>query len=552
MQEEKQFFDKRKKKIIMGFAIFLIFMWICTLVSKSIYASRLPMIGTVSPEQKYIEHRVEAEGIVTEGGKQAVTSLDGIRVEEIMVHTGDRVEEGDVLFSVDLEDLKEIIKEKQTSVTKLQYQIDALSENQELEKQKKAIQEERAREDYDDAARKKDTDVGRAEEAYVQADEELESHESNPVSVTSDKDRDKAWEKYEAWVKKQQELQKKIAELEKIITNLESVSATAEDDAEEGAAAAQDLTEEESRELEAAKEELETLRKTLEEHEKNQVEKPDFSGEDSALEAWQQKEETLRDALQSAAYAEADAKWDRDSTMKEAGRTVEDSLMPGTADATLAIYRLDLSTLQEELARYQQIVDNQGYVTAEKSGMVTDIYVSVGGRVPDTAAMLLTDDEVPCQLKVVLTAEQKKYVGLNDKVSLKLSGSGKETEATIDYLSESASMPGSYETYINLPAQTGVPGLSGSITCVETGEKYKTCISPLAIHEENKRYFVYVVKEREGILGMEYYVEEVNVKILDSNDDWAAVEGALDEDSQIIISSTKDISRGDVVRWEDD
>lgn len=550
MQEEKQFFDRRKKKIIVWFAVFLAFMWICTLVSKSIYVSRLPMISTVSPEQKYVEHRVEAEGIVTEGGKQAVTSLDGLRVEEIMVHVGDRIEEGDALFAVDLEDLKEIMKEKQNSAAKLQYQIDALMQNEELAKQRKALQEERAREDYDDAAKKKDTDVGRAAEEYVQADEDLEEHENNPVFVTSDRDREKAWEKYEAWVKKENELLKKIAEQEKIVTNLESTSASQGDnDAEGSDASSQVQTEEEKKELEAAKAELQALREALASHEKNQVEKPDFSGEDSALKAWQQQEEALKDALQNAAYAEADAKWDRDSTMKEAGRTVEDSLLPDTVDATLAVCQLDLSTLKEQIARYQQIIDDKGYITAEKSGMVTDIYVSVGGRVPDTAAMLLTDDEMPCQLKVVLTAEQKKYVGLNDKVSLKLSGSSKGMDASIDYLSESVSMPGCFETYINLPKETGVPGLSGTLTCVEAGEKYRTCISPLAIHEENKRYFVYVVKEREGILGMEYYVEEVNVKILDQNDDWAAIEGALDDESQIIVSSTKDVSRGDIVRW---
>ena len=45
-------------------------------------------------------------------------------------------------------------------------------------------------------------------------------------------------------------------------------------------------------------------------------------------------------------------------------------------------------------------------------------------------------------------------------------------------------------------------------------------------------------------------MEEVNVKVLDKNESWVAIETeALDEDSRIIVSSDKEIGKGDVVRW---
>ena len=50
------------KKVMVGFAVFLGVMVICTLVSKSVYAYRLPMVSTCQPEAKYIEHKVEARG----------------------------------------------------------------------------------------------------------------------------------------------------------------------------------------------------------------------------------------------------------------------------------------------------------------------------------------------------------------------------------------------------------------------------------------------------------------------------------------------------------
>lgn len=432
-----------RKKIVAGFCVFLGLMWLCTVISKSIYASKLPIVSTEKIQQKYVEHIVEVDGIVIAGEKSPVTALSGLRVEGLAVQVGDQVEEGDVLFTIDMDDLAEIMDEKQTAISKLQTQINTILENEELARQKKELEEQRAREDYDALARREDTLVGRGAEEVNQAQKDLE---------------------------------------------------------EQG------------------------------------------GGDDEAL----------KDALQQAAYAEADAKWQRETAMKEAGRKVEDIIAPENADSTLEVSRLELSDLQEELSSFQEIKDAEGQIRADKSGMVTDIYISTGGRTSDSAVMLLADDSVPCQFKTVLTQEQKKYVGLNDSVTLKLDGSSREKEAVVDYLSESSTMPGSYEAYVNLPEGTGVPGLSGTMSHAEPGEKHSCCVTPPAVYKEGTRSYVYVVKERDGILGKEYYAEQVNVRVLDENENLVAVEGALDSDSLIISSATKAVKNGDVIRLSEE
>ena len=61
-----------------------------------------------------------------------------------------------------------------------------------------------------------------------------------------------------------------------------------------------------------------------------------------------------------------------------------------------------------------------------------------------------------------------------------------------------------------------------------------------------------MLKEREGILGEEYYVDEVNVRVIDKNENWAAVEeGVIGKESIIILSATREFKRGDAVRWEE-
>lgn len=431
--------DKRKKKIATGLAVFLILMWLCTLISKSIYAARLPMVSTVSVQAKYVEHTVKAEGIVEAGAKQAVNVLGGLRVAELNVHTGDRVEEGELLFRIDLEDLAAILEEKEIACGKLQLQIDAIAHNKALAAERQALEESRAREDYDALARYQDTLVGRAAEDVAQAEEALE-------------------------------------------------------------------------------------------------EQPD--------------EELLKRELQAAAYAEADAKWNRDNILKEAGRKVEDVLEEENTDAALALYQTELAAAREEMAAYQEIVDQAGEILAPSAGVVTDIRVEVGGRVPDMAALLLADEEVPCQFRVTLTKEDVSYVNLNDDVKLELDGS-RPMDAVISYLAENENMPGSFTALVNLPEGKGVPGQSGVLTRTDAGEKQYTCIPVGALYTSEGRSYVYVVSERDGILGPEYYVEEITVSVNDKNDTWASVQGALTEESRIVENATAEIKRGDVVRLSD-
>lgn len=433
--------DRRKRKVIAWFFVFLGGMWLCTVISKSIYASKLPIVSTESIESKYVEHIVNVDGIVVAGEKNPVTALAGLRVEKLMVQVGDQVEEGDVLFTIDMADLASIMEEKQTAIAKIQKQVDTILANEELERQKKALEEQRAREDYDALARREDTLVGRAADAYSRLEDEM---------------------------------------------------------GEEG---------------------------------------------DGNMDGG-----SVEDALQQAAYAEADAKWQRDTAIRDAGRRVEDILTPENEDATLEVNQMELADLSSDLSLYQEIKNGNGEIKAGRGGMVTDIYITTGGRTSDSAVMLLADDSVPCQFKTTLTQEQKKYVGLNDTVSLKLDGSSREKETVIDYLAESSTAPGSYDVYINLPEGTGVPGMSGTMSHTETGEKHSCCVTPAAVNTVDNRSFVYVVKEREGILGMEYYVEQLSVKIADQNDSWVALDAALDKEDMILNSSTQEVKNGTIVR----
>ena len=263
-------------------------------------------------------------------------------------------------------------------------------------------------------------------------------------------------------------------------------------------------------------------------------------------------DEELKDVLQSAAYGEADAKAARDEAVKQAQRRVEDILLPEEITAELETARLEQTLLAESLQEYQKVLDNQGVVRATFGGVVTKVAVGAGERIPDTAVLLLSDESIPCRLKIVLDKEQRKYIGLGEQVLIRLEGKSRELEAKIDYLAESEGNPEKYEALITLPEGTGVPGMSGVVSRSENGEKHSLCLPADAVHSENDRNYVYLLKEREGILGQEYYVDEINVRVADKNDNWVAIEeGALDKESRIILSAAKEVEKGETVRWEE-
>lgn len=535
---------KRKEKIAAGLAVFFVLMWICTLVSKSIYASKLPRVNTVNPEKRRIEHLVEAEGIVKQGSDVAVHTLPGMRVMKICVRVGDEVEEGSELFWLDTDDLGELIEEKKLEAAKLEYQIEDLKENRALEGIEKQKEISRAREDLEVTADKADTALERADEALDQAGEKLNRLDGKKPSATSDGDRKKANEEYEQWVKQGEQLaatvsgnQVSVAEKEK---HLEKVK---------GEGNAEEIKKAEE-ELKAAVEALEAAEDRYENYQSNPKSRPDFSDEDSARKAWESEKEILEDNVRNAQYGREDALTGNADSLRNAERALEDAGMPERSDSTLEIYQMQLERLQKEIERYREIYQAGGKVASDRLGTVTKVNLTVGERTVDGAAVVCADNEVPYQFETLIAKEQKKYVNQGDTVTLSTPEGKSELE--INYLEEDAS--GAYRAVVYLPQGKGTLGMSGTLNKAEVTESYECCVPVDALHKEGmgERYYIYLVGERDGILGRERYVEMRYVKVLDMNDSYAALEnGAVAKDEEVIIGSNKEVENNMVVRMED-
>ena len=305
---------------------------------------------------------------------------------------------------------------------------------------------------------------------------------------------------------------------------------------------------------EARKESAERRVKSIEEElAKGSVDtktKPDYASEDSAWENWESTKKSLEDSVDSAKQNQENSVWDKLDAMLEAKRKVEDSTLAANPDLTLEMNQMEIAYRNEILQKYVQLKKADGQVFSEDNGIVTKIKISSGERVPDGASVVLADLDESFKFRTTLTREEKKYVDINDTVSLKLGNSGRTVEGQVAYLAESESTPGSYDAIVYLPPGEGTVGQSGTMTASSQSQSYPLTIPAKAVYTDNGISYVFVLRKQQGILGEELAASRVNVNVLDKNNKFASIEeGTIDADTEIIVDTTKALEEGAVVRY---
>lgn len=278
--------------------------------------------------------------------------------------------------------------------------------------------------------------------------------------------------------------------------------------------------------------------------------KPDYANEDSAWENWESTKKSLEDSVDSAKQNQENSVWDKLDAMLEAKRKVEDSTLAANPDLTLEMNQMEIAYRNEILQKYVQLKKADGQVFSEDNGIVTKIKISSGERVPDGASVVLADLDESFKFRTTLTREEKKYVDINDTVSLKLGNSGRTVEGQVAYLAESESTPGSYDAIVYLPPGEGAVGQSGTMMASSQSQSYPLTITAKAVYTDNGISYVFVLRKQQGILGEELAASRVNVNVLDKNNKFASIEeGTIDADTEIIVDTTKALEEGAVVRY---
>ena len=557
--------DKDKKsslqvKAIKALAGFLILMFLLTILSRAADSLTIAKVTASAATGGVISHNIETDGNITPNKDIAISTSADIKIASVEATEGKTVKKGDVLIQLDLDDLKTKLLKAQKDLAVAQATASDKKANEAIEADNKARSLERSYEDYnqtisdaDDAVSKAKDNMSEAWKAYNDYKKNNNNNSDDTDTTVSDSLQKTVEEKQEAYDKAVDELdgvEKDIeAEVQEKIKTIKEANGVEPSQADK-----QKIREE----VNALPENVSLLKNA---NDKVDKAKDALSEAENALSAYNEQQnnnssasydeqlKALYDDYKSKEEAYNEAIKQRKSTIQSADRSLEDANTPESVDTASALTENDdLQEKQLAVDKLQKVMDAGGKVTAPSDGLVTKVNVTTGEATTEDTAIRISDQSAGYKFTATLDKSDAKFLAKDDKVTLDL-GNGTSVEGLkIQSIDVSQEDKNSYELTVSIPAKVKKIGTIATLKVEKASKKYDTCVPLTALHSDGDKYYVYVINEKDTILGTETAVDKVQVEILVKNNEQAAIDGAFSWDQKFVLTSSKTLRDGDRVR----
>ena len=273
---------------------------------------------------------------------------------------------------------------------------------------------------------------------------------------------------------------------------------------------------------------------------------------------WQEAQQKLEDyeettdqsqensEIKDAKAAVADAKQQKKEQKKQAKRNIEDAATKEPADHTAEINNISIAEKQRQLNELMTLKNQAGKVKAHMSGTVTSVQITVGQQTGDTSAFLIADTSGGMRFTTQISKEDAAYVMAGDLVTLQ---ANEKKYEDLEVLSTENTEDELVKVTVYVPKKTLSLGEQASMEISKFSKEYSITVPITAVHTENEKNFVYVVKKEKGTLGDMHVARKVNVTIEEKNETTAALStDSLTENDEVIIDTNGMISSGEKVR----
>jgi multidrug efflux pump subunit AcrA (membrane-fusion protein) len=245
------------------------------------------------------------------------------------------------------------------------------------------------------------------------------------------------------------------------------------------------------------------------------------------------------------AKAELDRAKERDKANYTANRTREQS-----NSIDLQIQELELQKKKNAVEEIDKIIARKGKVYSPLSGSLLHSDLYVGGRVNGTERVSISTDNY--SFKATVSKEEAKHLDVGDEISIMLKNARENIETTIESIGTEDSQ-GGFELTAILPEGEYSIGAGAEFTISKKSKQYQQTIPLQAIRmDSNQVNYVLVIQETNTSLGNEMIAYRRNVTVIDKDDWTAAIEAAISNKENIILTSSKSIEEGDRVRINED
>ena len=559
--------DKDKKsslqvKAVKALAGFLILMFLLTILSRAADSLTIAKVTASSATGGVISHNIETDGNITPNKDIAISTSADIKIASVEATEGKTVKKGDVLIQLDMDDLKTKLLKAQKELAVAQATASDKKANEAIEADNKAKSLERSYEDYnqtiadaDDAVAKAKDDMSEAWNAYN--DYKKNNNDSDNTDTTVSDSLQKTVEE------KQEAYDKAVNELDGIEKDIEAdvqkeIEKASVDENGNPISLSQADKQKIREKVNALPENVSLLKNA---NDKIDKAKEALSEAENALAAYNEQQnnnnnasydeqlKALYDDYKAKEEAYDEAIKQRKSTIQSADRTLEDANTPESVDTASALTENDdLQEKQLAVDKLQKVMDVGGKVTSPSDGLVTKVNVTTGEATTEDTAIRISDQSAGYKFTATLDKADAKFLAKDDKVTLDL-GNGTSVEGLkIQSIDVSQEDKNAYELTVSIPAKVKKIGTIATLKVEKASKKYETCVPLTALHSDGDKYYVYVINEKDTILGTETAVDKVQVEILDKNNEQAAIDGSFSWDQKFVLTSSKTLRDGDRVR----
>ena len=543
--------DKNKKsslqvKAVKALAGFLILMFLLTILSRAADSLTIAKVTASAATGGVISHNIEVDGNITPNKDIAISTSANIKIASVEATEGKTVKKGDLLIQLDTDDLKKKMLQAQKELQVAKATASDKKANEAIAADTKSKSLQRTYEDYNQTVADANDSVSKAKSDMNEAWNAYNTYKnSNSNSGETDTTVSDSLEKT---------VEEKQLAYDKAVTNLDGVEKDIEADVQKEIKKAEEGKDESGNPITLTQEDKQKIREQVNARPENvsllqnandqiNTAKDALTEAENALSAYNEQQnnsssasydeqlKTLYDDYKAKEEAYNEAVKQRQSTIQSANRTLEDAKAPENVDTATALTENDdLEEKQLAVDELQKVMDVNGKTTTE-----------------DTA-IRISDQSAGYKFTATLDKASAKYLSKDDKVTLDL-GNGTTVEGlTVQSIDVSAEDKNSYELTVSIPAKVKKLGSIATLKVEKASKKYDTCVPLGALHSDGDKYYVYVINEKDTILGTETAVDKVQVDILDKNNEQAAIEGSFSWGQQFVLTSSKTLRNGDRVR----
>ena len=559
--------DKNKKsslqvKAVKALAGFLILMFLLTILSRAADSLTIAKVTASAATGGVISHNIEVDGNITPNKDIAISTSANIKIASVEATEGKTVKKGDLLIQLDTDDLKKKLLQAQKELQVAKATASDKKANEAIAADTKSKSLQRSYEDYNQTVADANDSVSKAKSAMNEAWNAYNTYKnSNSNSGETDTTVSDSLEKT---------VEEKQLAYDKAVANLDGVEKDIEADVQKEIDKASvdesnnpvTLTQEDKQKireqvnarpenvslLQNANDQINTAKDALTEAE-NALSAYNEQQNNSSSASYDEQLKTLYDDYKAKEEAYNEAVKQRQSTIQSADRTLEDAKAPENVDTATALTENDdLEEKQLAVDELQKVMDVNGKITAPSDGLITKVNVTTGETTTEDTAIRISNQSAGYKFTATLDKASAKYLSKDDKVTLDL-GNGTTVEGlTVQSIDVSAEDKNSYELTVSIPAKVKKLGSIATLKVEKASKKYDTCVPLGALHSDGDKYYVYVINEKDTILGTETAVDKVQVDILDKNNEQAAIEGSFSWGQQFVLTSSKTLRNGDRVR----